>query len=78
MKTMTCKQLGGACDKAFHADTFDEIAELSKLHGMEMYHKQDGPHLEAMANIQKMMQQPALMQTWFESKKSEFDALAED
>ncbi len=30
MKTMTCRQLGGACDKKFHAETFDEMAELSK------------------------------------------------
>lgn len=34
MKTMTCKQLGGACDKEFHAQTFEEMAELSKQHGM--------------------------------------------
>lgn len=32
MKTMTCKQLGGACNKEFHANTFDEIAEASKSH----------------------------------------------
>lgn len=37
MKTMTCKQLGGACDKEFSANTFEEIAELSKQHGMEMH-----------------------------------------
>ena len=30
MKTMTCKQLGGACDKTFSADTFDEIVTMSK------------------------------------------------
>ena len=39
MKTMTCKQLGGACDKEFHANTFDEMAEMSKTHGMEMFQK---------------------------------------
>ncbi len=27
---MTCKQLGGACDATFSANTFEEIAELSK------------------------------------------------
>lgn len=48
MKTMTCKQLGGACDKKFHAETFDEMAELSKNHGMEMMEKGDPDHLEAM------------------------------
>jgi hypothetical protein len=33
MKTMSCKQLGGACDKLFSADTFDEIAMMSQNHG---------------------------------------------
>ena len=41
MKTMTCNQLGGDCDLEFHADTFDEIAEASKKHGMEMFQKGD-------------------------------------
>jgi hypothetical protein len=41
MKTMTCKQLGGACDKEFHANSFEEIAGMSKKHGMEMFQKGD-------------------------------------
>ena len=77
MKTMTCKQLGGACDKEFHANTFDEIAELSKAHGMEMYQKQDKDHLEAMSKIQVLMNQPGAMDMWFQSKRNEFDALPE-
>jgi len=77
MKTMSCKQLGGACDKEFHADTFDEIAELSKTHGMEMYQKQDKNHLEAMSKIQDLMKKPGAMDMWFESKKNEFNALPE-
>ena len=47
MKTMTCKQLGGVCDKQFHADSFEEIAEQSKKHGMEMFQKEDKDHIEA-------------------------------
>mgnify|MGYP000622117512 FL=1 len=39
MKTMSCKQLGGACDKKFQANSFEEIAELSKKHGMDMFQK---------------------------------------
>lgn len=78
MKTMTCKQLGGACDLKFQANTFEEMAELSKAHGMEMFQKQDAEHLEAMAKIQAMMQQPQAMQNWFQSKKDEFNALSED
>ncbi len=78
MKTMTCKQLGGACDKKFQANSFEEIAELSKLHGMEMFQKQDAEHLDAMSRISKLMQQPQAMQDWFADKKKEFDTLVED
>ena len=78
MKTMNCKQLGGACDKEFHANSFDEMAELSKAHGMEMYQKQDKDHLEAMNKIQKLMSNPGTMDMWFESKRREFEALPEN
>ena len=75
MKTMTCKQLGGACDKEFHAETFEEIAEMSKNHGMEMFQKQDPAHLKAMGAMQELMKSPDTMAEWFESKRKEFEAL---
>ena len=77
MKTMTCHQLGGACDMEFQAETFEEMAELSKQHGMDMYQKQDPDHLEAMQKIQALMQAPEKMQAWFESKRQEFELLPE-
>ena len=75
---MNCKQLGGACDQEFHAETFDEMAELSKQHGMEMFHKGDKAHLEAMNKMKDLMQDPAAMKSWFEGKKKEFEALPEN
>jgi hypothetical protein len=78
MKTMTCKELGGACELEFKANTFAEIAELSKAHGMEMFQKNDAAHLQAMGEMQKMMQDPNAMQEWFANKQNEFEALPED
>ena len=78
MKTMNCKQLGGACEKEFHANTFDEIAEMSKQHGMEMFQQNDEAHLNAMNEMQELMKNPEAMKDWFESKKNEFEALLED
>lgn len=75
MKTMTCKQLGGACEKEFTATTFEEIAEMSKKHGMEMFQSNDQPHLEAMNEMQALMQSPDAMKNWFEEKRKEFDNL---
>lgn len=78
MKTMTCKQLGGACDLEFHANTFEEMAKLSQKHGMEMHQKQDAAHLEAMKKVQELMKSPGDMQSWQEEKRKEFEALPED
>ena len=75
MKTMTCKQLGGACDKEFHAETFEEMAELSKQHGMKMFRKGDEPHLKAMSEMQKLMETPGAMDKWYQNKRKEFEAL---
>ncbi|MDH3698810.1 MAG: DUF1059 domain-containing protein [Flavobacteriaceae bacterium] len=78
MKTMSCKQLGGACEKSFQAETFEEIEELSKKHGMEMFQKGDTAHLKAMEEIRAMMQQPGAIQSWMEERRAAFEALPED
>ena len=78
MKTMTCKQLGGACDMEFHAASFEEMAGLSKKHGMEMFQKGDEAHLKAMNEMKELMRTPEAMKAWFENKRREFDALPED
>lgn len=75
MKAMTCIQLGGACDEVFHADTFEQMAKMSKKHGIEMYQKQDKAHLEAMGKMRALMKEPGEMEKWFESKRKEFEAL---
>lgn len=41
MKTMTCNQLGGACDLEFRANTFEEMKQLSQKHAHEMYKKEE-------------------------------------
>jgi hypothetical protein len=78
MKSMTCKQLGGACDKEFHASTFNEMAGLSKKHGTEMFQRGDKEHLKAMNEMQELMQSPDSMKKWFNKKSREFDALPEN
>lgn len=75
---MSCKQLGGACDIKFQANTFEEIAEMSKQHGMDMFQKNDAEHLKAMDEMKDLMQRPDAMKAWFENKKREFEELPED
>ena len=77
MKIMTCKQLGGACDLEFHGNTFDEISEKSKQHGIEMFQKNDEAHLKAMNKMRELMKTSDSdeMKKWMKSKRDEFDAL---
>ena len=74
MKSMTCTQLGGACDLLFSGDTFDDLAAQSKQHGKEMFGANDGPHLEAMSAIMELMES-GKMDSWMAARKAEFDAL---
>ena len=78
MKTMTCKELGGACDMTFTGNNFEEIAAQSKQHGMEMYKQGDKPHLEAMQAMQQVMSGPEKMKAWMDEKKKAFEAAPEN
>ena len=72
---MTCKQLGGACDLEFEANTFEEIAELSKQHGTEMYKQNEPAHIKAMGEMMELMKSPDAMNKWFTEKREEFNNL---
>jgi len=75
MKTMTCKQLGGPCNKEFSANSFEEIEEMSKNHGMEMFQKGDKDHLKAMNDMKELMKSPESIKEWFDGKRKEFENL---
>lgn len=78
MKSMSCKQLGGACDTMFSGETFEEIAAQSKQHGMEMFQKGDLGHLKAMKTMKDRMQKAEDFNKWMDDKRKEFDALPEE
>ncbi len=78
MKTMTCNQLGGACEKKFMASTFEEMAKLSQEHGKEMFSQKDEAHLKAMQKMQALMQEPDGFKKWMSEKKREFESLPEN
>jgi hypothetical protein len=78
MKTMTCKQLGGACDQTFRADTFDEIAMMVSKHAREMVQLGDAAHIEAMNDMRRKMTTPDAANAWMDDKRRAFNALADD
>lgn len=78
MKTMTCKQLGGACEQTFRAATFDELALLVSKHAREMVQLGDAAHIEAMNVMRSKMTSPEAAQAWMNEKRSAFDVLPSD
>ena len=78
MKTMTCRQLGGACDTEFNADTIEEMTELSKNHTMEMIEDGDESHIKALREMQELMHFPEGMNAWYENKRKTFECLPLD
>jgi hypothetical protein len=77
MKKMSCYELGGACNEEFYATTFKEMAELSKKHAMEMLQKGDKDHMNAMQEMQELMDSPQSMQKWMQEKEELFNSLDE-
>ena len=78
MKTITCNELAGACNKEFHAETFDEVAEMSKKHAMEMFEQGDQAHIEAMEKMKELMGDPQAMKECYESMQKTFDDLPDN
>ena len=55
MKSMTCKQRGGACEKRFSADTFDEMVLIIQSHLREMSQWKDLGHMKAVHEMRKIV-----------------------
>ena len=74
LKSMTCVQLGGACDLVFSGETFDDLAAQSQQHGKEMFGKNDQPHILAMNKMMEVMNS-GQMDAWMSARKAEFEAI---
>ncbi len=78
MKTMTCKQLGGPCDFAFHADTADDVIKAEDKHLKEMVATGDQTHGEALKAMKGRWKNPIKGMGWYMKTKKDFAALPED
>jgi hypothetical protein len=69
MKTMTCKQLGGACDQKLTASTWDEMVGTMTRHVM-------ASHPDVAKQMEKMHNQDP--QKWGRETKPKWDATPEN
>jgi hypothetical protein len=78
MKTMTCRQMGGSCDLAFHGNTADDIIHAQDAHLKEAVANGDNSHEEALNAMKGRWKNPLKGMGWYMKTKKDFAALPED
>lgn len=77
MRTISCRELGGACDLQFRGSDFEEVAAQSQKHGQEMQAIGDPPHLAAMAEMMQILES-GQVESWLKAKIELFELLPEE
>jgi predicted small metal-binding protein len=78
MKTMTCKQLGGACDLQLRGDTADEVIKAQDRHLRDAVAEGDTAHEPALNEMKGRWKHPIKGMGWYKNTKREFSELPED
>jgi hypothetical protein len=78
MKTMTCKQLGGACDLALRGETADEVIKAQDQHLKEVVAGGDDAHEAALNDMKGRWKHPIKGMGWYRKTKRDFAELPDD
>ena len=78
MKTMTCRQLGGACDLALSGETADQVIQAQDKHLKEFVASGDEAHQDALKDMKGRWKNPVKGMGWYKQTKRDFAALPED
>lgn len=78
MKTMTCEQLGGACDLALRGSSADEVIKAQDRHLKEVVAAGDQAHVPALEEMKGRWKRPISGMGWYRGTKKAFAALPED
>ena len=77
MKTMTCRQLGGACDLPLTGETGDEVIKAQDQHLKEIVAAGDTEHEKALKEMKGRWKHPVAGMGWYKQVKRDFAALPE-
>ena len=78
MKTMTCRQLGGACDVPHHGDDANEIIKAQDEHLKEAVAAGDTDHETALREMKGRWKRPVSGLKWYRQVQRDFAALPHD
>jgi predicted small metal-binding protein len=77
MKTMTCRELGGACDLELRGESADEVIKKQDAHLKEIVAGGDTAHQDALDAMKGRWKRPVSGMKWYRSTKREFAARSE-
>ncbi|MEZ5373484.1 MAG: DUF1059 domain-containing protein [Microthrixaceae bacterium] len=78
MKTMTCRQLGGACDLELRGETADEVIKAQDQHLKDAVAQGDATHEPARKAMKGRWRNPIKGMGWYKDTKAAFAALPEE
>ncbi|MEA2451878.1 MAG: hypothetical protein QOG04_588 [Actinomycetota bacterium] len=78
MKTMTCREMGGPCDTAFHGETADEVIKAQDQHLKDAVAGGDEAHQDALDAMKARWKNPVKGMGWYRKTKKAFASLPED
>lgn len=78
MKTMTCRQLGGACDLALSGEDHNEIIHAQDRHLRDAVAAGNVDHEPALRDMKARWRRPVSGMKWYRQVQRDFDALPSD
>jgi hypothetical protein len=75
MRTMTCRQLGGACDLAHSGDDHNEVIKAQDSHLREAVAAGDTAHEPALKDMKARWRKPVSGMKWYKQVQRDFAAL---
>lgn len=75
MKTMTCRQLGGACDLEHHGDDANVIIKAQDQHLKDVVAAGDTDHVPAREAMKARWKRPVSGMKWYRQVQRDFAAL---
>jgi len=78
MKTMTCSQLGGACDLELTGEDANEIIQAQDRHLREAVAAGRGDHEPALRDMKARWRRPVSGLKWYRQVQRDFAALPSD
>jgi hypothetical protein len=78
MKTMTCKQLGGACEEAHHGDDHNDVIQEHDRHLRDVVAGGDTAHEPALKAMKGRWKRPISGMKWYRQVQRDFEALPSD